>query len=87
MEKAESSFGASPAGVEYIRAVSLCSPLISFRFSIFRLVLRLVLRPVLRAAHASRLAFRSAFRSAFFVSRIALASRHFVSLSMLARGR
>ena len=32
VEKAESSFGASPAGVEYIRAVSLCSPLFRFVF-------------------------------------------------------
>ena len=35
MEKAESSFGASPAGVEYIRAVSLCSPLFRFVFLYF----------------------------------------------------
>lgn len=42
VEKAESSFGASPVGVEYIRTVSLCSPLISFRFSIRRFALRLV---------------------------------------------
>ena len=32
VEKAESSFGASPAGVNYIRAVSLCSPLFRFVF-------------------------------------------------------
>lgn len=43
VEKAESSFGASPAGVEYIRTVSLCSPLFRFVFlySVPRLALRL----------------------------------------------
>lgn len=78
VEKAESSFGASPVGVEYIRTVSLCSPLISFRFSIRRFALRLVppsrlgvlCHAVLRLVpyrHALRLALRLAWR---FVSRL-----------------
>lgn len=48
--KAESSFGTSPAGVEYVRAVSLCSPLF---FSFFYITSRLASRP------ASRFACRS----------------------------
>lgn len=62
VEKAENSFGASPAGVEYIRAVSLCYPL--FRFVFLYFVPFCVspcvpfcvsfVRLVLRAVHASR---------------------------------
>ena len=59
VEKAESSFGASPAGVEYIRAVSLCSPLISFRFSIFRLAIASCLASRFASRYASRPACRS----------------------------
>ena len=45
VEKVESLFfGASLVGVEYIGTVSLCSPLISFRFSTCRFALRLVSR-------------------------------------------
>lgn len=62
VERAESSFGASPGGVEYIRAVSLCSPLFRFVFlySVSPFVSSCVpfcvsfVRLVLRAVHASR---------------------------------
>ena len=43
VEKAESPFGTSTAGVEYIRTVLLCSPLFRFVFLFLRLVPRLVL--------------------------------------------
>lgn len=62
VEKAESSFGVSPAGVEYIRTVSLCSPLFRFVFlySVSLCVSLCVpfcvsfVRLALRAVHASR---------------------------------
>lgn len=70
VEKAENSFGTSPAGVEYVRAVSLCSPLF---FSFFYITSRRASRPASRFAcrrssrFASRLASRPASR---FASRL-----------------
>lgn len=64
--KAESSFGTSPAGVEYVRAVSLCSLLF---FSFFYITSRRASRPASRFAcrRSSRLASRPASR---FASRL-----------------
>ena len=78
VEKAESSFGTSPAGVEYVRAVSLCSPLF---FSFFYITSRRAFRPASRFAcrRSSRLGVSSCVSSCvpFCVSfvRLVCASR------------
>lgn len=81
VEKVESLFWASPAGVNYIRAVSPCSPL--FRF-VFLYAVSLCVSFLVSLCVSCHIALRFARR---FVSRIALAYRRVFRFSLFARGR